>query len=172
MEKIGAFLWNIKKIVSKGDYDYAVVCDHPKRTKNNYVLLHRVIMENHLGRLLNSDEVVHHKNGIKKDNRLENLELFTNKEHVSLHSTKGITMVELRCPNCNTIFIRERRNTHLTISRKAKYTTCSSRCKGQFSRKIQLHGLTQEMKSAISVNTLREFNSLDNTEGTVLQRTP
>ena len=43
-------MWNIKKIVSKGDYLYALVPEHPKATKNGYVLLHRIVMENHLGR--------------------------------------------------------------------------------------------------------------------------
>ena len=52
--EIGAVSWKIEKVVSKGDYLYAVVKDHPNRTKNNYVLLHRVIVENYLGRLLNS----------------------------------------------------------------------------------------------------------------------
>lgn len=42
-------------------------------------------MENHLGRLLEPDEVVHHINGDKFDNRIENLEVMTNSEHVSLH---------------------------------------------------------------------------------------
>jgi len=66
MEQQGAFFWKIEKIVSKGDYNYAVVKNHPNATKYGYVLHHRIVMENHLGRLLNSNEVVHHINGQKK----------------------------------------------------------------------------------------------------------
>ena len=61
--------WVIEKVISKGDYNYALVRGHPNATKNNYVLLHRIVMENKIGRLLTKNEAVHHINENKKDNR-------------------------------------------------------------------------------------------------------
>ena len=58
-------------------------------------------MEKHIGRRLNRWEVVHHINGNKTDNRIENLELLTNSEHVTMHMTKGNRNVV--CAKCNKI---------------------------------------------------------------------
>ena len=59
--------------------------EHPNASKDGYVLEHHLVMEKHIGRYIRKDEVVHHKNHIRNDNRLENLELMTFKEHASLH---------------------------------------------------------------------------------------
>lgn len=50
---------------------------------------HRIIMENHLGIKLTANECVHHRNGIRSDNRIENLEIMTRSEHMKFHRRKN-----------------------------------------------------------------------------------
>lgn len=136
-------MWKIEKIVSNGDYNRCVVKDHPNRTKiGSYVLHHRVVMENHIGRILTPDEVVHHKNKNPKDNRIENLELMNSKEHAKMHGTTGRKMVTLKCPECKTIFDRERRQTFL-IKQTSSLTCCSKSCSGKLSSKIKNIDISQ-----------------------------
>ena len=70
---------------------------HPMAQKSGYMMEHRLIMAEHLGRMLDPSEVVHHKNEVKTDNRIENLELLGKIDHDRLPKPAP---KPFDCPHC------------------------------------------------------------------------
>jgi hypothetical protein len=61
---------------TKAGYRMAYAPEHPMAQRNGHVLEHRLVMSDQLGRVLERNETPHHKNGVRTDNRIENLELW------------------------------------------------------------------------------------------------
>lgn len=85
-----------KHVTPKG-YVMLYLPEHPMASKRGYLLEHRKVMSDLLGRLLDPNEVVHHKNEVKGDNRPENLEVLPKRDHdrIPKPPPKPIT-----CPHC------------------------------------------------------------------------
>jgi len=78
--------WQGGKSIKTDGYVRIRIPEHPNAC-DGYVYEHRYVMEQEIGRLLTSEEVVHHNNKDRKDNRIENLRLFNNqKEHIRHHN--------------------------------------------------------------------------------------
>ena len=80
--------WKGGKRFNNGEY-YAVHCPSHPRAHNGRVLEHILIAEEMLGRFLKDDEVVHHIDGNKKNNKQGNLSVLTQSQHAVLHDIKS-----------------------------------------------------------------------------------
>lgn len=79
--------WSGGRIVDKYGYVLLRMPDHPDADAIGYVREHRFVMEKKIGRRLEPSELVHHKNGVRHDNRAENLEILRAGEHRTRHAS-------------------------------------------------------------------------------------
>lgn len=122
-------LWSNWKTIKKGEYLYAKIPEHPMANKNGYVLEHRVVAENKIGRLLKDNEIVHHIDGDKHNNNPENLEVMDELEHSIFHaSQRKRSITKLKCANCGKEFERFANKT----KRNNKNYFCSRHCNGKY----------------------------------------
>jgi len=83
--------WKGGKTIDNNGYIKIRCEEHPRATKAGlYVFEHLLVMEKKIGRFIKKNECVHHINGIKSDNREENLIILTRGEHSSYHRNKEL----------------------------------------------------------------------------------
>ncbi len=83
--------WRGGKTYHKAGYLMRRVPGHPRaRPRSPYVFEHVLVMEERLGRRLLADESVHHLNGVKDDNRVENLELWVRPQPSGIRASDAV----------------------------------------------------------------------------------
>jgi uncharacterized protein (DUF1330 family) len=83
-------MWKGGKTINSQGYCLIKDKEHKYADHQGYVREHRLVMEKHLGRYLLPTEDVHHINGDRTDNRIENLELVTNRsEHIKKYHSQS-----------------------------------------------------------------------------------
>lgn len=122
-------MYKILSICKGGGYNYCRTEPlHPNANTNQLYPLHRVIVENSIGRNLLKSECVHHINGDRSDNTLTNLIVLTAAEHARLHRTP-LDDIECVCEKCNKVFYVKPRFYRLRLKRnKSGKIFCSLSC--------------------------------------------
>ena len=75
--------WKGGRRINCAGYVELRIPEHPRARKNGYVFEHLIVAEQHYGEIT-KDYVIHHINGNKQDNRIENLMVLTQKEHIEI----------------------------------------------------------------------------------------
>ena len=87
-------------------------------------------MENHLNRKLGKNEVVHHINGNRKDNRIDNLVVMTREEHSRMHHKEPV-YIDLICQFCKQPFQKRYSEYKHRVKGGQTEFCCSKRCAGK-----------------------------------------
>lgn len=116
---------NGTRVLRKDGYIWMRSQKYPGASPNGYVLEHRLIMANHLGRRLTSDEIVHHINDDRADNRIENLEIMSNSKHVKYHMARLPKEILAKMAKRLTLLNKKRAKKRISI-------LCECGCGGEF----------------------------------------
>lgn len=79
-------MWKGGRRISNYGYVLLHMPNHPMSRPDGYILEHRYVMSEHLGRLLLKEELVHHIDGNKLNNAIVNLELTNLSDHRRIHN--------------------------------------------------------------------------------------
>lgn len=116
-------------------HGYLARYETDKEGRTITVFQHRKVMEEHIGRPLDKNEVVHHKNGYRSDNRVENLALLSYSGHMKEH--RKIEFVTVSCLQCGKVFKKEAREERARIKKKRSGPFCGKSCTGKWSKQFQ-----------------------------------
>jgi len=157
-------IFKIISICKGGGYKYCRTEPlHPNRNSKGLYTLHRVLLENKLGRLLTKKEIAHHKDGDKTNDNPKNIVLMSLKDHSSEHAKiRKVDDIKLLCPICNKKFELKptcyRRRMKRSLS---KMLGCSRQCGCKIGHllKIKLCGRVERITTSGSYPLNTRFDS-------------
>lgn len=130
--------------------------------KRSTVQYARYLLSVKYGRYLRDDETADHIDGDKTNDSLENLQVLTLLENINKSNLNvKATLVEIKCPVCESVFIRRKGHTQLVKCNIGKISVCSIKCSNIFKKKVLTEGdrMTISNTQILSIFQRRQADS-------------
>lgn len=111
-----------------------------------YVYEHRLIAEQIIGRMLETGEIVHHKDGDKLNNSVENLEVLTKEIHDSHHSILRMKFSEVECTGCGKKITIQNKKLKERSGRNKMGVFCGRSCATKYQFRVKHTEITQQVE--------------------------
>lgn len=142
-----------------GNYNLVIAPENypGKKYRGRYCSEHTAVYWQKYGVIPRDGEIIHHIDGNKRNNNIENLQIMSLSDHTAKHMRKlGMAYLRLKCPGCGREFIVAKHRSYMA-KKEADVSCCSRQCVGRYSALTDAE--KKARKQIMFIEEIRVYNN-------------